>query len=57
MNTIIKEDFKIITGGITAPKGFQAAGNHIGIKKYKKDLAIIFSKIPANASAVFTKIS
>lgn len=55
MNTIIKEDFKIITGGITAPKGFQAAGNHIGIKKYKKDLAIIFSKIPANASAVFTK--
>lgn len=55
MNTIIKEDFKIITGGITAPKGFQAAGNHIGIKKYKKDLAIIFSEIPANASAVFTK--
>ncbi len=55
MNTIEKNDFKIISGGITAPKGFMAAGNHIGIKKVKKDLAVIFSKTPAKASAVFTR--
>lgn len=41
--------------GITSPKGFSAAGEHIGIKKYKKDLAIIYSEKPALCSAVFTK--
>lgn len=46
---------EIIKGGITNPKGFQAAGEHVGIKKSKKDLAIIYSQIPANCSAVFTK--
>ena len=40
----------IITGGVTAPKGFQAAGIHCGIKDNfttpqpdKKDLAMILS--------------
>lgn len=45
----------IIEGGITAPKGFLAAGAHVGIKKVKKDLAIIYSEKPAVCSAVFTK--
>jgi len=40
--------------GITAPKGFKAAGIHCGIKKAKKDLAIIYSDFPATAAAVFT---
>jgi len=48
---IIKE----IVGGITAPKGFSATGEHIGLKKKKKDLAIIISDLPATASGVFTK--
>lgn len=48
--TIVKE----ITGGITAPKGFSATGAHIGLKKKKKDLAIIKSELPATASGVFT---
>jgi len=41
--------------GITSPKGFMAAGEHVGIKKFKKDLGIIYSEKPALCSAVFTK--
>lgn len=46
---IIKE------GGITTPKGFKAAGIHCGIKKKKKDLAIIASDKDAICSACFTQ--
>ena len=41
---------------ITAPKGFKAAGVSCGIKKSgKKDLALIFSQVPALACGLFTK--
>jgi glutamate N-acetyltransferase/amino-acid N-acetyltransferase len=40
--------------GITAPKGFKAAGIHCGIKKSKKDLALIISETPATAAGIFT---
>lgn len=43
-----------INEGITAPKGFRSAGIHCGIKKSRKDLALIVSDIPATAAAVFT---
>lgn len=43
-----------IDGGVTSPKGFMAAGVHAGIKKRKKDLAVIYSKVPAKAVAAFT---
>ena len=44
-----------ITGGITAPKGFTAAGVKAGIKKSgREDVAIIYSAVPAAAAAVFT---
>lgn len=47
---------KIISGGVTAPKGFKAAGVSCGIKKdNKKDLAIICSDDIAIAAGVFTK--
>ena len=47
---------KIITGGVCAAKGFQANGIHCGIRKNhsKKELALIYSKVPANAAAVYT---
>lgn len=45
---------EIINGGITSPKGFLASGVHCGIKKYKKDLAIIYSEVPCDTAAVFT---
>ncbi len=40
--------------GITSPKGFYASGIFSGIKKSKKDLALIFSDIPARAAGIFT---
>ena len=41
--------------GITAPRGFKAAGISCGIKKRnKKDLALIYSEVPARAAALFT---
>ncbi len=43
-----------IPGSITAPRGFLAAGVHCGIKKAKKDLALIVSTHPTKAAAVFT---
>jgi len=50
----VKLNSKILKGGITAPKGFIAAGIHCGIKKTKKDLALIVSTSPATAAGVFT---
>jgi glutamate N-acetyltransferase/amino-acid N-acetyltransferase len=43
-----------LNSGVTAPKGFIAAGIHIGLKKRKKDLALIYSETPAVAAGVFT---
>lgn len=46
---------KIIEGNVVSPKGFKAAGNFIGLKKVKKDLALILSDVPAVAAGCFTK--
>lgn len=47
---------KIISGGVTAAKGFTANGIHCGIRKNKtkRDLALIFSEKRAAAAAVYT---
>ena len=47
---------KIVEGGVCAAKGFTANGIHCGIRKNhtKKDLALIFSAVPASAAAVYT---
>ena len=46
---------KIIDGGVTAAKGFKAAGMHAGIKKgTKKDMAMIVSSAPCMAAGTFT---
>jgi len=42
------------TGGITAPRGFRAAGVDAGIKAAGLDLALLVSDAPATAAAVFT---
>ncbi|MBS3899112.1 MAG: bifunctional glutamate N-acetyltransferase/amino-acid acetyltransferase ArgJ [Dethiobacter sp.] len=47
--------FHKVDGGITAAQGFKAAGIHCGIKKNKKDLALIYSELPAHAAGVYTK--
>ena len=44
-----------INGGVTAPKGFLAAGLNAGIKNQtKKDMAMVFSSTPCAAAGVFT---
>ena len=46
----------IISGGVCAAKGFQANGIHCGIRhnKTKRDLALIYSEVPASAASVYT---
>ncbi|HIR12376.1 MAG TPA: bifunctional glutamate N-acetyltransferase/amino-acid acetyltransferase ArgJ [Candidatus Choladousia intestinavium] len=42
-------------GGVTAPRGFLAAGAAAGIKKNQKDMAMIYSRKPCRAAGTFTK--
>ena len=44
-----------ITGGVTAPKGYQASGVSVGLKRSgRPDLALILSDVEAIAAGVFT---
>ncbi len=45
---------KKIDGGVTAAKGYQAAGVYAGIKKNRKDMALVFSTVPAKGAGTFT---
>ena len=47
---------KFIKGGVCAAQGFLANGVHCGIRKNrtKRDLALIYSVVPATAAAVYT---
>ena len=47
---------KIISGGVCAAQGFKANGVHCGIRhnRTKRDLALIYSEVPATAAAVYT---
>ena len=47
---------KVIEGGVTAAKGFQAANTAAGIKyKDRDDMALIFSEKPCKVAGTFTK--
>lgn len=43
-----------IDGGVTAAQGFTAGGIHCGVRKAKKDLALLVSQVPAVVAGVFT---
>ena len=47
---------KLINGGVCAAQGFTASGVHCGIRhnRTKRDLALIYSAVPATAAAVYT---
>ncbi|MFV0338996.1 MAG: bifunctional glutamate N-acetyltransferase/amino-acid acetyltransferase ArgJ [Chthoniobacterales bacterium] len=50
-------EINTIRGGVCAPKGFQAASTHCGIKRTnstKDDLALVYSEVPAVGAGVFT---
>ncbi|MBP3348423.1 MAG: bifunctional ornithine acetyltransferase/N-acetylglutamate synthase, partial [Clostridia bacterium] len=46
----------MINGGVCAAKGFSASGVHCGIRKNrtKRDIALIYSDVVANAACVYT---
>ena len=47
---------EIIAGGVTAAKGFMAAGTAAGIKyRDRKDMAMVCSQVPCRAAGVFTR--
>ncbi len=49
------DGFDILEGGITSPKGFQAASTAAGIKyKGRTDMALIYSDEPCVAAGVYT---
>src|SRR3982751_6894110 len=60
----MKTSFKAVSGSITAPKGFLAAGVFCDIKRLgtgkgsnkgkKRDLGLIVSELPATAAGMFT---
>ena len=45
-----------IEGGVTAAKGYKAAGEHLGIRKNpgKRDVALVVSESPASAACCYT---
>lgn len=43
-----------ISGSVTAPRGFRAAGVRCGVKSQGKDLALIVSDVPATVAGMFT---
>ena len=45
---------KLGNGNVTSAQGFKAAGNAVGLKKVKKDMAIITSDVPAVSAGCFT---
>lgn len=45
---------KVFDGNVTSATGFKAAGNAVGLKKVKKDMALITSEVPAVAAGCFT---
>ncbi|NLJ96524.1 MAG: bifunctional glutamate N-acetyltransferase/amino-acid acetyltransferase ArgJ [Clostridiales bacterium] len=45
---------EMISGGVTKPKGYSAAGIYAGIKKKRKDMALIYSAVPAKGAGAFT---
>jgi glutamate N-acetyltransferase/amino-acid N-acetyltransferase len=50
----IEQSLNECNGGVTAPLGFTAAGIYAGIRKAKKDIALIHSRTPATVAGVFT---
>ncbi len=48
--------WEVLPGGVTAPQGFLAAGVGAQIrKKGRRDLALIYSRVPAAAAALYTQ--
>ena len=50
------KSMKVIDGGVTAAKGYQAASVAAGIKyQNRKDMALIYSEVPCVSAGTFTR--
>ena len=49
--------YAFVDGGVTAAQGFQAAGEHLGIRRNhsKRDVALIISEVVASAACCYTR--
>ena len=55
MESKLKENIKVIPGGVTAAKGFEAAAAAAEIKyKGRTDMALIYSQTPCQTAGTFT---
>ncbi|HEY6951277.1 MAG TPA: bifunctional glutamate N-acetyltransferase/amino-acid acetyltransferase ArgJ [Bacteroidota bacterium] len=50
----LEQSLNECSGGVTAPIGYLAGGLYAGIRKAKKDLALVVSQKPATVAGVFT---
>jgi len=48
-------EYKFIDNGISTVQGIKSSGIHGGLKKVKKDFAVIYSEVKAAAAGVFTE--
>ncbi|MFD0048841.1 bifunctional ornithine acetyltransferase/N-acetylglutamate synthase [Actinomycetes bacterium NPDC127524] len=46
---------QMTNGSIVSPIGFEAGGVHAGLRYSKKDIGMIFTKLPASCAAVYTQ--
>ena len=54
----MEDSMQQIDGGVTAAKGFQAAGAEAGIKyEDRKDIALVFTEEPAVADAQYPPLA
>ncbi len=53
-HAIERSDLTVIEGSVTTPQGFRATGLCCGIRSERKDLALLWSDLPATAAGVFT---
>ena len=50
-----ESEIRPVDGGLTLIEGIKASGVPCGLKRNKKDLAIIYSEVPAVTAGVFTR--
>jgi glutamate N-acetyltransferase/amino-acid N-acetyltransferase len=48
-------DSKVQNMNVVNVRGFKARGAHVGIKSKRRDMAMIYSEVPASAAGVYTK--
>jgi glutamate N-acetyltransferase/amino-acid N-acetyltransferase len=51
---LMREIAMNVTEEFVMPKGFQAAGEHVGLKRKRKDLALLVSEVPAEFAVALT---